>query len=691
MSSVEEKAPKKLSVKAQIEQVKLKHDDLSKRSADLKIARDLLPEVWDFIDQLRKMGRDVPPGANRDLLISLASFWATYYFQHSEENTYPPTTLEPYLGKGEGSGSITGVFQQMLTKEQVPSSWGSGSAQEQTPPQAAASWFLNLTLFGRILVIAAPLVLIGIVAMLALNAANGIGTEATPPMTSTQRSELPPTWTPEPTQLTYPFVYTVQEGDTLADLSSQFEIDPATILAFNPQLQESGVLQPGEAIVIPAPGTQLPTETGEQIQTPVSGETVVPQDTPLPTTPAVGSGIENQGVTVLINNLNDLQEVLPQTELNVSFANFSPGWSMHLLLQPLSKGLTYYPVPDYFLVEKGYGSGDWNVTVSFGLGADLDNREQYAITPVMATSDAAREALAAAAQTGLEQLPEGVFTSPQLITRIYTVVRRAYTVINEVRVIYTAKDEKATNMDLWAMRLDGSDPLQLTDTPEISELHPSLSPDGTRIAFVGRNYAEKGSTQWVYTLWLMNSDGSNRVTIAQDPTLIYDRPLWSPDGKTLVYNTSPADASVKGVLASWAIYLYDLAADRTNRLDTGLAYVRHPAWAADGRTLYFSAINPESGTLGIYQVSLDSLEVTRVYDDKENEIQPVVSPMKQAAFPGLDARDLYVLDLNTGRWSWSIRRTCWLGYAVWSPDGESIYFEANINSAYALWMVKVGG
>jgi len=655
MSSVEEKASKKPSVKLQISHIKIVHEGLSQRSADIKAAPELLPEVRDFIDLLRKTGREVPPGTDRDLLISLASYWATYYFQHSEENTYPPTTLEPYLGpaKGEGTGTITGVFQQMLTKPEPTSSWGAGSAQEQSAPQAAATWFLNQSLIGRILVIAAPLVLIGLIIFLIIKGTNTV-------------NPFPPT-TLEPVATTPD-----QSGTQVA-------------MATNDALMTENAAVPLASATLPL----VSTATSDQIQTPSSVETALPQDTPIPTqTP--GSGIENQGVSVLLNNLNDLQEVLPQMELNVSFANFSSGWSVHLLLQPLSKGLTYYPVPDFYLVEKGYGSGDWNVTVSFGTNTDLDYREQYAITPVMATSDAAREALAAATQTGLEQLPEGVFTSPQLITRIYTVVRRAYTVINEVRVVYSAYPPKYTNTDLFAMLPDGTDPLQLTDTPEISERYPGLSPDGTHIAFVGRTQISRDGPR-VYSLWIMNSDGSNRINVDQDPELVYDRPLWSPDGKTLVYNTSPADASAKGALSSWAIYLYDLAADRTNRLDTGLTFARQPTWTPDGKTLYFSALNPETGTLGIYQISLESLEVSRVYDEKNNEIQPMVSPDgSRLLFLDYDSRELYVLDLATGQVELiKTPSVLDLGYAVWSPDGESIYFEANVSSAYSIWMVNL--
>ena len=41
-----------------------------------------------------------------------------------------------------------------------------------------------------------------------------------------------------------------------------------------------------------------------------------------------------------------------------------------------------------------------------------------------------------------------------------------------------------TACDLWAGRADSGATVQLTDTADAIEIHPSVSPDGERVAFI---------------------------------------------------------------------------------------------------------------------------------------------------------------------------------------------------------------
>ncbi len=79
------------------------------------------------------------------------------------------------------------------------------------------------------------------------------------------------------------------------------------------------------------------------------------------------------------------------------------------------------------------------------------------------------------------------------------------------------------NWEIFAMNADGSNPVNLTRTPDDDELYPQVSRDGTRIAFV----EDRGEgRETVRSLYVMDLDGKHRKKLAE-----YARqPFWSPDG-----------------------------------------------------------------------------------------------------------------------------------------------------------------
>lgn len=134
------------------------------------------------------------------------------------------------------------------------------------------------------------------------------------------------------------------------------------------------------------------------------------------------------------------------------------------------------------------------------------------------------------------------------------------------------------NWELFVMDADGSHRHNLTQTPDVNELYPQVSPDGSKIAFVvdvgeGRDA--------VRSTWIMNIDGTGRKKIAD-----YARqPFWSPDSKVLGYlpqeypKFNVIDFFTKGIM------FYDLATGKTTPHvnNANIWHLYNPGFSPNGK------------------------------------------------------------------------------------------------------------
>lgn len=77
-------------------------------------------------------------------------------------------------------------------------------------------------------------------------------------VTATVTETPTPSLTPTPSG---PFEYEIQEGDTCFDLAVKYDVDLLVLLALNNFPPGQCPIRPGDRILIPAPGQNLPTET----------------------------------------------------------------------------------------------------------------------------------------------------------------------------------------------------------------------------------------------------------------------------------------------------------------------------------------------------------------------------------------------------------------------------------------------
>ena len=133
------------------------------------------------------------------------------------------------------------------------------------------------------------------------------------------------------------------------------------------------------------------------------------------------------------------------------------------------------------------------------------------------------------------------------------------------------------NWELYLINADGSNPVNLTNTPDSDEMYPHASPDGTKICCVADEMVGGRKVRNVYH---MNVDGSGRVKVADNAR----QPCWGPDSKTIAYLPAEFKPYTIKDYATKGLVFYDVDT-RTHREhpNKGLHHLYNISWSPDGK------------------------------------------------------------------------------------------------------------
>ena len=132
--------------------------------------------------------------------------------------------------------------------------------------------------------------------------------------------------------------------------------------------------------------------------------------------------------------------------------------------------------------------------------------------------------------------------------------------------------------DLYIINADGTGRKQITNTKNISEMYPKVSPDGKKVCFVADRGKGRNRKRDVY---VMDIDGSDRELVSKNSR----QPCWSPDGKYIAF--AKAYSSRRFSMESWAtkgLYIYDTE-NKTVRKhpNNRLEHLYNLSWSPDGK------------------------------------------------------------------------------------------------------------
>jgi len=179
-------------------------------------------------------------------------------------------------------------------------------------------------------------------------------------------------------------------------------------------------------------------------------------------------------------------------------------------------------------------------------------------------------------------------------------------------------------------------------------------------------------------LWVIPAGGgaAEELTSGLRPA---QRPRWSPDTETLVYQASTATQD--------QIWLYHLSDERSHRLGDSRYIDIHPSWHPDGTRIIFSSARHGDG-FDLWEIDTQTQLTWRLSNHQGNETEPAWSA---------DGRSLIYVHEYDGQWSIMLRRfgrsavtiahaASRLAAPSWRPDGSLVTYMKDTDNGWSVRM-----
>ena len=237
----------------------------------------------------------------------------------------------------------------------------------------------------------------------------------------------------------------------------------------------------------------------------------------------------------------------------------------------------------------------------------------------------------------------------------------------------------AGNGEIFLMNPDGKRVRQLTRHLQYDSA-PTWSPDGQKITFASFRDLHKPKGIILAEIYVMNPDGTNPINLTQSPERADLFSSWSPDGKQIVFG------SIKGFVSD--VWVMDANGANQRNLTNHDALDRRPDWSPDGMRIAFES-NREGGwefdfwgNMDVYVMNADGTNSINLTNHPALDGYPDWSPdgMRIAFHSNRDGDDnweIYVMNADGTNPINLTNHPAEDWRPSWSPDGKRIAFESN--------------
>jgi len=235
--------------------------------------------------------------------------------------------------------------------------------------------------------------------------------------------------------------------------------------------------------------------------------------------------------------------------------------------------------------------------------------------------------------------------------------------------------------NLWKLSTAGGEPVQLAKG-ENRQYEPTFTPDGRFVAYtsdVGGN--EK------YDIYLVPLAGGDPVNLTNTPDVSEQNPVFSPDGGLMAMSRKPVTDSQTNI---WLIDLKTKAARALTHEADPTQQWSPVTFTADGRFLFANRGDVNRVGAAGWRIEIATGKAEKVTPGDDKHLTVISDLSRDGRFAAISSNQASaqeqagLLELATGKVTWLAPSPWQQGAEAFSPDGESLLYVVNADGRTTL-------